>query len=302
MMKNYRKYQHVEKIGSSDVEGIEIGTCYIFPKIDGTNAHLWIDDGKLKAGSRNRQLSLDSDNAGFCEWALNNPYIYILMNRLSEQWNNCHVYGEWLVPHTLKTYEKEAWNRFYIFDVVKEEGTHVQYEEYKEILDQIGYEDYIHPLRIIKHPKLDNLYKCLDENKYLIKDGDGIGEGIVIKNYQFVNKYGRQTWAKLVSSDFKSKHIKEMGAPVSSGTKHIEESIVDYFLTDDIIDKVYANIVNECGWSNKHIPRLLSSVYHDLVKEHSWDFVKKFKNPTVDYKKLNLFCINRMKEYKPELF
>ena len=33
----FRKYQHIERFGTSEVEQIEIGTCYVFPKIDGTN-------------------------------------------------------------------------------------------------------------------------------------------------------------------------------------------------------------------------------------------------------------------------
>ena len=37
---------------------------------------------------------------------------------------------------------------------------------------------------------LENIEKCLEENKYLIKDGEGCGEGVVIKNYDFINKFG----------------------------------------------------------------------------------------------------------------
>lgn len=62
---DFRKYQHIERFGTSEVEQIEIGTCYVFPKIDGTNSSVWLNDGELCAGSRNRQLSLESDNAGF---------------------------------------------------------------------------------------------------------------------------------------------------------------------------------------------------------------------------------------------
>ena len=35
------KYQHIERFGTQETEGIENGTCYVFPKIDGTNASLW---------------------------------------------------------------------------------------------------------------------------------------------------------------------------------------------------------------------------------------------------------------------
>ena len=40
----FKKYQHVERFGNIEVEGIELGKCYIFPKIDGTNASIWINE------------------------------------------------------------------------------------------------------------------------------------------------------------------------------------------------------------------------------------------------------------------
>jgi hypothetical protein len=304
-MTEYRKYQHVEKLGNTEVEGIELGDCYIFPKIDGTNAHVWLDreDNLIKFGSRKRQLTLSKDNAGFMEWASSNYNLLDTVSYLDTFYPNCHVYGEWLVPHTLKTYEKEAWRKFYIFDVVKQDGTHVHYEDYKVLLDKMVYTDYIVPMRVIKNPTTENLYKCLEDNDYLIKDGEGKGEGVVIKNYDFVNKYGRQTWAKIVTADFKQKHRKADGPPKCKGSDYVEEKIINQFLTDDIIDKVYSNIVTESeGWSSKMIPRLLHTVFYDLVREHSWDFIKKFKNPKIDYKVLNNFTTLRVKDHLSQLF
>ena len=61
----FRKYQHIERFGTTEVSQIEFGECFIFPKIDGTNASVWLDDGEICAGSRQRQLSIEADNAGF---------------------------------------------------------------------------------------------------------------------------------------------------------------------------------------------------------------------------------------------
>ena len=66
----FKKYQHLERFGTTEVAQIELGECFIFPKIDGTNASVWISNGELQAGSRTRKLSLESDNAGFYEWVL----------------------------------------------------------------------------------------------------------------------------------------------------------------------------------------------------------------------------------------
>ena len=68
-MSEFKKYMHIERFGTDEVQGIELGDCYVFPKLDGTNASLWSEDGKIQAGSRKRHLSIDADNAGFFEWA-----------------------------------------------------------------------------------------------------------------------------------------------------------------------------------------------------------------------------------------
>ena len=60
----FKKYQHVERYGTTEVENIEVGMTYVFPKIDGTNSSVWLDNkGIVQCGSRNRQLSLEKDNA-----------------------------------------------------------------------------------------------------------------------------------------------------------------------------------------------------------------------------------------------
>ncbi len=300
----YHKYQHLEKIGCTEVEDIQFGDCYIFPKIDGTNAHIWLDNGELKCGSRNRELSCDSDNAGFWVWCNENKETLIKV--LESFPDGSHIYGEWLVPHSLKTYADHKWRNFYIFDIVvisEDEKRYIHYDEYSEKLKELEYYDFIPPLRIIKNPQVEDIEMCLKQNTYLIEDGKGVGEGVVVKNYQFKNKFGRVVWAKLVGSDFKEKHHQTMGAPVTRGMAFIEEKIVLDFLSDDVIEKAYANIVNDSGeWSSKFIQRLLGVVYHDFVRECIWEILKKNKNPKIDFKVLQRFTVLRVKSVKPELF
>lgn len=297
-MSEFVSYQHVEKLGNTEVDGILFGDCYVFPKIDGTNAQVWYDGERIRCGSRNRELSLDNDNAGFMAWVMQNEEL----KDLCSAYQGYRFYGEWLVPHSLKTYKESSWRRFYIFDVVKD-GKHVPYDEYKGIFKDFPEVDYICPIRIIKNPTEENVFKILEENNYLIEDGQGNGEGVVIKNYQFVNKYGRQTWAKIVTSEFKEKHRKEMGAPISKGSDFIEEKIVEDFVTTALVDKIVAKItLDEDGWSSSSIPRLLHTAFYDLVREHTWDYVKKYKNPKVDYKLLMRFTAIQVKKLKPEIF
>ena len=315
-MSDYVKYQHVEKLGNTEVDGILIGDVYVFPKIDGTNGHAWYDEDSvinaskctnleangMRYGSRNRELTEGSDNAGFRGSMVQDESL----TRLCQAVAPAHVFGEWLVPHSLKSYRDDAWRKFYVFDIVEKNSDgiamHMHYDDLAEVCRSCDVE-FIAPLRILHNPGIENIQKAIGENTFLLKDGEGVGEGVVLKNYSFINGYGRQTWAKVVTAEFKDKHRKEMGAPKSSCTALVEEKITEEYCTGALIDKVHAKIcIENDGWSSKFIPRLLQTVMYDLVREHSWDYVKKFRYPVVNYKTLNQFVVMKIKQHKPELF
>jgi len=292
------KYMHLERLGTSEVDGIENGVCYVFPKLDGTNASVWADDGVIYAGSRNRVLSSGADNAGFHAFATQDAAIASYLAA-----NHDHIlYGEWLVPHSLTTYRDDAWRRFYVFDVLNRmTGALLHYDAYQQEVAAHGL-DYLAPIATVRNGVTDHFLKCLDKNVHMIKDGCGVGEGVVIKNYQFQNKFGRVTWAKLITNAFKEDHHKAMGAPIVGGTV-MEETIVRDFVTDHLINKSVAKItVENDGWTSKMIPRLLGMVWHDLITEELWEILKRHKNPKLDFATLNRFCIMQVKEIRNDLF
>lgn len=294
----FEKYMHLERYGNAEVEDIEVGVVYAFPKLDGTNGQLWWDeDNGLMAGSRNRTLYLDNDNAGFYAYALSQEKF----TRFFKYAPTTRLIGEWLVPHSLKTYRDDAWRKFYVFDVQTADGHYLPYEHYKPWLDMCGI-DYLAPLAILKNPSYDQIQHTLNKNVFLIKDGEGIGEGIVLKNYNFVNKFGRVCWAKVISNAFKEVHHKEMGAPIINGDL-IEEKVVDKYVTSHLVEKVYAKIeVENGGWTSKYIPQLLNTVWYDLIREEMWDILKHFNNPRIDFKLLKSLTIAKIKELKTEVF
>lgn len=299
----FKKYQHVERYGTTEVDGIEVGTCYVFPKIDGTNSSVWLgSDGTIKAGSRNREINADSDNAGFYAAVSQDDRIKAYLSNYPSH----RLFGEWLVPHSLKTYRDDAWRKFYVFDVCidsddADEFEYIPYYTYKPLLEEFGIE-YLPPITILKNGNYDCFIKCLEKNVFLVQDGAGTGEGIVIKNYDFRNKFGKQIWAKIVTSEFKEKHSKAMGAPIVE-TRIVEQAIADKFVTSALIEKEYSKICVECdGWSSRLIPRLLNQVYYSLVTEDMWNIVKDFKNPKIDFRSLNAVTIAKIKAAKPDLF
>lgn len=305
----FKKYQHLERFGTTEVQHIELGECFIFPKIDGTNASVWMHEGQIQCGSRTRHLSAEQDNAGFYQWATKQQNI---IDYLTE--NPTHrLFGEWLVPHSLKTYREDAWRRFYVFDVTidreesemahenDEKFNYLNYNDYKPLLEKFGI-DYIPPISVIKNSNYEQLVNQLMKNDFLIEDGKGCGEGIVLKNYDFKNKYGRKTWAKIVTSEFKEQHAKVMGKSPIDGKKMVEEEIAEKYITIAFCEKEHAKIEAIDGWSSKFIPRLLNTIYHELIKEESWNIVKEFKNPTINYKTLQHFVFAKVKEKIPNVF
>ena len=310
---DFIKYQHIERLGSDEVDGIQLGVCYVFAKIDGTNGSVWIRDGVLQFGSRNRDLDGEgNDNQGFKTAIEGDPRIMVYLTAHPTH----RLYGEWLVPHSLKTYREDAWRKFYVFDVCvdvegandegpaeKGEGLiYLSYDVYQPLLEAAGL-DYIPLLAQVRNGSGDQFFNLLEQNQFLVKDGQGVGEGIVIKNYDFKNKYGRVTWAKIVRSEFKDINHKTMGAPIIRGEDMVEEKIAARYCTDALVEKEYAKIVAENGgWSSKLIPQLLGKAFHCVVTENTWDIVRDFKMPRVDFKLLNRLVIERVKQAKKEVF
>ena len=291
----FEKYQHIERFGTDEVDGIECGECYVFPKIDGTNSSLWVDDGEIKAGSRNRELSLDKDNAGFLEAIKDDGRVKAFF----AEYPTLRLFGEWLVPHTLKTYRSDAWRRFYVFDVMDGEK-YLHYNQYKLTLEKHGLE-FIPPICIVNNGTDETFIKALEKNTYLIQDGSGVGEGVVVKRYDYINKFGRQTWAKIVTSEFRERHTKTMGAPILEGELTAERRYIDDFCTEALIEKEYAKIALE-GWRSEKIPQLLGVCFNALVTECVWEAVKRYKYPKIDYKLLSRLCTERVKRVKADLF
>jgi hypothetical protein len=298
-----QKYIHLERLGHRNNRGVDLGQIHIFPKLDGTNARVERVDGGLRCGSRNRELEIGDDHFGFVAWVNSNaaggmaPRFHELFDRLP---TGVTLYGEWLVPHTLKTYRDNAWRKFYLFDVLSEErGQFLHYDEYAEHAGFAGI-DWIAPIAIAESPSQEQLVKLLYSNTYLIEDGCGVGEGIVLKNYAWQNFEGKQVWAKVVKNEFREQNKLKFGTPEIGKSKQVESLIVDEFVTPALIDKERAKL-QDCE-RKVLIPRLLGTVFYCLVSEEIWSALKKHKFPTVDFHRLQQLTILKVKAHAEDLF
>ena len=308
------RYQHVERIDADEEVGLLDGICHVFPKMDGSNMCAYTEDGEVCTMSRNKVILPPEP---FAVFARSNEGIV----RLLKDFPGIRLYGEWMVPHTVKSYVPEVWNRWFVFDFISEDRearyewgdgnvldcagrAYIPYEEYAPILEHYGIE-YIPPLAIVERPTVKDLEDIADNgNTWMVAEGAGCGEGVVVKRYGFVNQYGHVTWAKVLNRAFCSFKISGRGMrheEKKEGTTK-EHEIVLRYVTQDLVDKEYSRIVAETDGEGNIPKMLLGNVWHCMVTESMWDAVKRFGLPTVDFKLLRRECEMRTKMIRPEVF
>ena len=82
---NFTKYQHVERLGTTETDGILDGDVLVFPKIDGTNCSVWLgDDGDVHCSNRNKEIIDNSDGVGFYK-TQSILQLSLLLHRLSQK-------------------------------------------------------------------------------------------------------------------------------------------------------------------------------------------------------------------------
>lgn len=300
------RYQHVERIDAEETEGLLDGVCHVFPKMDGSNMCAYTEDGEVHTMSRNREIAPPEPFASFV--AANGN-----IGRFLRDFPGLRLYGEWMVPHTVRTYVPEVWNRWFVFDVVAEdrdatyewqgkalriENGYIPYEDYAPVLEEYGI-DFIPPLSVLDRPSVRDLERIADAgNTWMM--AEGCGEGVVVKRYGFVNRFGRVSWAKVLNSTFRTFKVLPRGRTADAGT--VEHMIAERYVTRDLVDKEHSRIVAD-GCPKKSVPpRLLNTVYHCILTECIWDAVKRFGSPTVDFRTLKKECETMTKAVCPEVF
>ncbi|MBQ7703937.1 MAG: hypothetical protein IJT73_00690 [Selenomonadaceae bacterium] len=289
----FKAYQHIERLGRPEVEGILSGNVYIFDKLDGSNVSIYLNDaGEIEVASRNRIVSPADDLRGVLAYVNANP---AFKNFFAEH-PNLRLFGEWLIPHVVRNYENDAWRKIYIFDVC-DGDKYLRYEQYEQLLRLYGI-DFIPVIAKLFNPTEELVSRYVDHCTFLISEG--LGEGIVVKNYDFVNKFGHTVWAKVKIPKVAPLQKSPPTLPVDG----VETQIIDSFLTPELIEKEFSKIIIDNGgeWNIKLFGKLLGCIWHAFISEETFAFIQKFHNPKIDFKLLNRLAVNKVKLVKAELF
>lgn len=268
-MSDFVRYQHIERLGmcGNELDGLLEGEVYVFPKIDGANHCVYFDKdlNRVAIASRNQLLSEGYDSTGFWHFVKDHPEITEFVIRHP----NLRLYGEYLTPHTIKNYADYAWNRWYIFDIWDDERAKWLSPVYciDLIADVMKPQSqditYIPWIARLKDPSMDDLMRCMDADDYLMKNGvRGQGEGIVIKNFYYLNPYGRRTWGKIVRESFKAKAYSK-----NKGEKKElpEEKSTAESISKEFVSKEFHKFTTDKGrvWSMSMTPDFLRYVWEE---------------------------------------
>lgn len=273
-----RKYTSIVRMGHRDTVGVVKEGDYItvYEKLDGANASFSLGEDGVLAFSRNTQLSPENNLRGFYEFtrgispsALPPDTIY---------------YGEWLVKHKVDYGDKAA--TFYLFDVystIDEDyaPTDVVISEAARLGLAIAPILYAGPYVSFEH-----LQSFVGRSSYAVNATGG--EGIVVKNVNFRDQYGNQTFMKLVSEGFRE--MQPQKAPRDpNAPETVEVTFVKTYLSEARVDKLLRKLVDEAvipeAFGLKDMGVILRElggrVYDDLLKEESADLPADFDEKAV---------------------
>jgi len=281
-MSDFIKYPKVHRLGKEETDGILEGSCVIQEKIDGANVSLWwsINDDMLHMGSRNREV-LEGFN-GFVEYVKG----HVGIERFFKHYPLHRLYGEWLVKHTV-AYDSDSYKHLYIYDVVDEEGKLFHQDEVGQLCDSYG----------LLHAQVFGEFSSLtlpDIKVFVGSTNLGpTGEGVVIKNLEHRDKWGRHCHAKVVTEKFHEESKLAFGGNDKSADCYWEMYVVNKYINIARVQKIMGTLQDQIEerLDLKHTPRIANTVYHDVITEEAWDIAKKVV--FIDYKKLKSLSLRK---------
>jgi RNA ligase. len=261
-----RKYMDVVRLGHKTTQGVlnEGDYIVVMEKLDGANASFRLGpDGSVVAFSRNTQLNEENNLRGFYQWVKQNIDPRLLQPDVI-------YFGEWLVKHKLD-YGDNGGQQFYLFDV------------FFEPTSTYAFADLV--LFIARDLKLQTApifyagpYKGFDHlMSFVGKSALGEqGEGIVVKNYDYRDPYGKQIFVKLVSEKFAEmqpqKKPRDPNQPEGQ-----EAQFIKTFMTRARVEKLLLKLVDEGILDEQFgiedmgtiLRNLGTRVYDDILKEET---------------------------------
>jgi hypothetical protein len=246
----------------------------ITTKIDGANASIAWDETSqtLEIFSRTNLLNNSNSLRGFYD------YIKTQVEPKTDwsQFKNLVFFGEWCVGHSIKSYNKDWFNKWRVYDVWnKERGKYLDQTTVKALCNIIGLE-YIEELYYGPFISWEHCRSFMNKSTAYGPDQ----EGIIVKNQAALSRPENRfpVYLKIVNESFKEtmkvKPPKEIDPEVEAAKKKAIE-LANSIVTEARVKKMILKLVDEglipenltpkdMGLVMKHLPK---RVYEDVLKE-----------------------------------
>lgn len=259
----FKQYPKIYALHKEENEGLLDLEVTIQEKVDGANTSIWLENGELRCGSRRREL--EEGFRGFVDYVNNHAGI----RKVLEDNPTFRLYGEWLVRHTI-SYNETAYKQFYLFDVWTEDGGFMPQDMVKMIAEDAG----------VPYPQIFFKGKTTLEEiqEFVGKTNLGeLGEGVVIKNTEFVNKFGNHSYGKVVTQKFKEDNALTFGGNNKHSETYWEMYVVNKYCSLARVQKIMNKIqpLIDKKLDKEHTSRVAMTCYNDLLTEEIWEIQKK---------------------------
>ena len=259
-------------------------------KIDGANASFTYDPAtnKVVAFSRKNELNESNNLRGFYEYTQR-----LDVEGVAQMTENGRyvIFGEWLVPHTVK-YPEHEYKHFWMFDVWDTQTENwLDYDHTRamhvglELVAQKTHE----PLNFVPvfydgpFISWEHLHEMVGKSAV---GAEPCGEGIVIKNQttMFEKEWRLPTYIKIVAEKFSevhTGHAKKLVDPAVLAAREAERQMVATVVTERRVSKILEKMIDEGvlreNWDEKDMGLIAKNigklVYADCAKEEP-DVVK----------------------------
>ena len=268
-----KKYHKIIRYGHKSTQDVLNKGDYIIiqEKIDGANASFAVINGELKCWSRNRELNESNTLEGFYEWVQQNVQVQKLLEGVV-------YFGEWTAQHKV-SYEGYM-KQFFLYDIynlhleeyvsfsmVRDEAKRLglqlipvffegEFESFEQLMSYVGRTDLGGKLK-----------------------GKPTGEGIVVKNVNYRDEFGKQVFVKLVIDGFREiqrqKQTKDPKKAFSEAESKVRECVtlprvekqVFKLIDNGLLDREYG--IEDMGFLLKHTSPMVAE---DILKEEMQDF------------------------------
>ena len=247
----------------------------ITTKIDGANASIAWDEttSKLEIFSRTNLLNSPGALRGFydyvkteiepkTDWSIYKDFVF---------------FGEWCVGHTIKSYNKEWFNKWRVYDIwCKSAGCYVNQPLVKDTCKQLGLE-YIEELYYGPFISWDHCRSFLSKSTAYGPEQ----EGIVIKNQSKLNNENNKApaYLKIVNECFKesqhSKKEKKTLDPEVEAAKAEAVKLAASIVTEARVRKLILKLVDEGLVPAELQPKDMGAVMKQLPKRCFADCLKE---------------------------